>query len=89
MMEGVNSTMIYYKNFCKCTLYSQYINKKKIRNISKFDYHHLGDENGVRRHEYRIGIKGWREVIFLKEYFCVYIYSHTNISTFRTIVHFT
>jgi hypothetical protein len=29
-MEGVNSTMIYYKNFYKCKMFSQHNNNKKV-----------------------------------------------------------
>jgi hypothetical protein len=29
VVEGMNSTMIYYKNFCKCHIESQHNNNKK------------------------------------------------------------
>jgi hypothetical protein len=35
MMEGVNSTMISYKNFCKCHDVLQYNNNTKIKNKFK------------------------------------------------------
>jgi hypothetical protein len=35
MMEGVNSTMIYGKNFCKCHMYPQYNNNMIIKKGKK------------------------------------------------------
>jgi hypothetical protein len=35
MMEGVNSTMIYCKNFCKCHMYSNNMKIKKCKKMQE------------------------------------------------------